>query len=55
MQWREDPEAAAEIEARLASNGIDVGSINLEVFVQSRELFLMFDALMHSAQHRRNP
>jgi hypothetical protein len=53
LQWRENPEAAVEIEARLASNGIDAGSINLEVFVQSRELFLTFDALMHSAQHRR--
>jgi hypothetical protein len=53
IQWREDPEAAAEIEIRLASNGIDAESVNLEVFVQSRELFLMFDTLMHSAQNRR--
>jgi hypothetical protein len=38
-QWRADPQAAAEIEMRLASNGIDTEAINLEVLVQSRELF----------------
>jgi hypothetical protein len=53
IQWREDPEAAAEIETRLASNGTDTESINLQVFIQSRELFIMFDTLMHSAQNRR--
>jgi hypothetical protein len=52
-QWRADPQAAAEIEMRLASNGIDTETINLEVLVQSRELFLMFDALIQSAQSRR--
>ena len=52
-QWRDDPEAAAEIEDRLASNGIDSESINLEVFVQSREIFSMFDLLINSAQRRR--
>jgi hypothetical protein len=40
IQWRENPEAAAEIEIRLASNGTDSETINLEVFIQSRELFL---------------
>jgi len=52
-QWRNDPTAAAEIEARLASHGIDAASINIEVFVQARDLFVMFDSLMHSAQSRR--
>jgi hypothetical protein len=52
-QWRADPQAAAQIERRLASNGIDTETINLEVLVQSRELFLMFDALIQSAQNRR--
>jgi hypothetical protein len=52
-QWRADPQAAAEIERRLASNGIDTETINLEVLVQSRELFLMFEALIQSAQNRR--
>jgi hypothetical protein len=53
VQWREDPDAAAEIEGRLASNGIDAGAINLEVFVQSKEIFLIFDVLINSAQRRR--
>src|SRR5258708_2930558 len=52
-QWRDDPTAAAEIEARLASHGIDAASINIEVFIQARDLFVMFDSLMHSAQNRR--
>jgi hypothetical protein len=52
-QWREDPKAAAEIEARLKSYGIDATSINIDVFVQARDLFVMFDSLMHSAQSRR--
>jgi hypothetical protein len=52
-QWRDDPTAAAEIEARLKSHGIDAASINIEVFVQARDLFVMFDSLMHSAQSRR--
>jgi hypothetical protein len=39
-QWRADPQAAAEIERRLASNGIDTETINLEVLVQPpRTLF----------------
>jgi hypothetical protein len=52
-QWRNDPTAAAEIEARLKSHGMDAVSINIEVFVQARDLFVMFDSLMHSAQSRR--
>jgi hypothetical protein len=52
-QWRDDPTAAAEIEAHLKSHGIDATSINIEVFVQARDLFVMFDSLMHSAQSRR--
>jgi len=51
--WRDDPTAAAEIEVRLKSHGIDATSINIEVFVQARDLFVMFDSLMHSAQSRR--
>ena len=52
-QWREDPTAAAEIEARLKSKGIDAASINIEVFLQARDLFVMFDSMMHSAQRRQ--
>jgi hypothetical protein len=52
-QWRDDPKAATEIEAHLKSFGIDTTSINIEVFIQARDLFVMFDSLMHSAQSRR--
>jgi hypothetical protein len=52
-EWRQDPEAAIEIEARLDRNGFDAIDLNAEAFVQARELFLMFDQLMHSAQNRR--
>ncbi len=34
-------------------DGIDEASINIEVFIQARDLFVMFDSLMHSAQSRR--
>jgi hypothetical protein len=52
-QWRTDPIANAEIENRLTAQGIDEGSVNAEVLIQSRELFIMFDGLMQSAQTRR--
>jgi hypothetical protein len=52
-QWRTDPIANAEIENRLTTHGIDEGSVNAEVLIQSRELFLMFDSLIQSAQTRR--
>ena len=52
-QWRTDPIANAEIENRLTAQGIDEGSVNAEVLIQSRELFIMFDSLMQSAQARR--
>ena len=52
-EWRDDPVAAAEIEARLGRSGFDQIDINAEAYVQARELFDMFDQLMHAAQHRR--
>ena len=52
-EWRNDQEAAIEIEARLARGGFDQIDINAEVFVQAREQFAMFDQLMQSAQSRR--
>jgi hypothetical protein len=52
-QWHEDPQAAMEIEARLASYGIDTCSIDMEVMVQAREIFILFESLLHSAQNRR--
>jgi hypothetical protein len=53
LSWRHDREVAAEIEARLASYGLDLNMINAEVFVQAREVFFMFESLLNSAQQRR--
>jgi hypothetical protein len=52
-EWRNDKEAAIEIEARLGRDGFDAIDINAEVFVQARELFEMFDQLIQLAQNRR--
>jgi hypothetical protein len=52
-RWQDDPQAAIEIEARLASYGFDTCSIDMEVLVQAREIFVMLESLMHSAQNRR--
>jgi hypothetical protein len=51
--WCEDPIAASEIDARLERNGFDLATINAEVFLQAREPFAWFDAMMQSAQGRR--
>jgi hypothetical protein len=52
-QWREDPKAAAEIEARLRRHGFTETSINAELFCQTPAAFATFDALLHAAQDRR--
>jgi hypothetical protein len=52
-QWRDDPEAAAEIEARLRRHGFNETSVNAELFCQVRSVFATFDALLHAAQNRR--
>lgn len=52
-QWRRDPIAFAEIQARLIDQGIDEGSLNAELLIQTRELFSLFDNLIQSAQTRR--
>lgn len=52
-EWRDDREAATEIEARLGRVGFDAIDINAEAFVQARELFDLFDQLMIAAQRRR--
>ena len=52
-QWRGDPIAYAEIEQRLRGQGIDEETVNSEVLVQCRELFIMFDSLTQAAQTRR--
>jgi hypothetical protein len=48
-QWRSDPIAGVEIEATLNDQGIDDGSLNAELLGQTRELFMLFDGLIHSA------
>lgn len=53
LDWRLDPVAAVEIEARLASFGFDQHTISVEVYVQAREIFTMFETLMNAAQLRR--
>ncbi len=52
-EWRDDANAAVEIEARLRQHGFDDTVVNAEVFHQAREPFAMFDDLMHMAQNRR--
>jgi hypothetical protein len=53
LDWRLDPIAADEIEARLASYGFDQHAISLEVYVQAREIFTLFETLLNAAQLRR--
>jgi hypothetical protein len=52
-EWRDDREAANEIESRLNRSGFDAIDINAEEFVRARELFDLFDQLMIAAQRRR--
>ena len=53
LSWRSDKGAATEIEARLTSYGFDQYTLNWEVFVQARDIFLMFEGLLIAAQKRR--
>jgi hypothetical protein len=53
LQWRDDPDAAVEIEARLKQFGFDAVVINAEVHLQARDQLEMFDILMQRAQQRR--
>jgi hypothetical protein len=43
LSWRIDPMAATEIDARLATYGFDQHAITAEVYVQARELFVLFE------------
>ena len=52
-EWRNDREAASQIEKRLDRSGFDAIDIYAEAFVLARELFDMFDQLLHLAQNRR--
>jgi len=53
LAWCSDVDAANEIEQRLASGGLDAIAINVEVHAQSRDLYLLFEGMIISAQHRR--
>lgn len=53
LAWRLDPVATEEIEARLASYGFDQHAINMEAYVQAREVFSFFESLLKAAQLRR--
>jgi hypothetical protein len=52
-EWRDNPQAADEIDARLRRHGFDDNAVNAEIFCQIRGSFAMFDDLMQSAQNRR--
>lgn len=53
MSWRSDPIAATEIDARLAGYGFDAHAINMEVYVQAREILVLFEGLLNAAQTKR--
>jgi hypothetical protein len=53
LEWREDPDAAIQIEARLEKFGFDALALNAEVFIQARDQLELFEQLMQSAQLRR--
>lgn len=53
LSWRRDPSAATEIDARLASYGFDQHAITTEVYVQAREIFVLFESLLNAAQTKR--
>lgn len=53
LAWRSDVNAAREIEQRLACYRVDAFAINTEVHIQARDLYLMFEGLIISAQQRR--
>ena len=52
-EWRDNPQAADQIDARLRRRGFDDSAVNAELFCQARAVFGMFDDLMHAAQNRR--
>ncbi|WP_051448396.1 hypothetical protein [Bradyrhizobium sp. WSM1417] len=53
LDWRLDPSAALDIEARLGTQGYDQYAISMEVYVQARETLPLFDSLLNGAQLRR--
>ncbi|MCK1341516.1 hypothetical protein IVB38_37400 [Bradyrhizobium sp. 38] len=53
LSWRCDPVAASEIDARLATYGFDQRAITTEVYVQAREVLVLFEGLLNAAQTKR--
>lgn len=53
LSWRIDPIAATEIDARLAAYGFDQDAISTEVYVQAREVLVLFESLLNAAQTKR--
>ena len=53
VDWRDDPAAAAEIEARLLRHNFNAEAISAEAYCQAQEAFTLFNDLMRSAQNRR--
>ncbi|WP_257175630.1 MULTISPECIES: hypothetical protein [Bradyrhizobium] len=53
LDWQLDPSAALDIEARLRSYGFDQHAINMEAYVQAREILVLFESLLNGAQLRR--
>jgi len=53
LSWRIDPIATTEIDKRLAAYGFDQLAISTEVYVQAREMFVLFEGLLNAAQTKR--
>ncbi|WP_247816970.1 hypothetical protein [Bradyrhizobium sp. 40] len=53
LDWQLDASAARDIEARLETHGFDQHAISMEVYVQAREIILLFESLLNGAQLRR--
>ncbi|MGY8681599.1 hypothetical protein Q2941_28005 [Bradyrhizobium sp. UFLA05-153] len=53
LSWRIDPMATTEIDARLAAYGFDQHAITTEVYVQAREVLVLFEGLLNAAQTKR--
>ncbi|MEY9985968.1 hypothetical protein ABH995_005305 [Bradyrhizobium yuanmingense] len=53
LDWQLDGAAALDIEARLRLYGFDQHAISMEVYVQARDILVLFDPLLNGAQLRR--
>jgi hypothetical protein len=53
LSWRIDRVARTEIDTRLAAHGFDELALNTEVYVQAREMFLLFEGLLNATQTKR--